>query len=244
MQENRMHVLVILRDISERTSYEQEMKRLNNELRELATHQITAREEERSFIAKEIHDALAQNLVALNLNASYLKSKLEKDENKLILDEQIAISNELISSSRVLFNSLHPSMLDEIGLVAAIKWYVKARLKSGNVLFNIYSTIEDESLPINVRLDLFRIFQESFTNTLRYANAKKITVDIKSEGQHIVMLISDDGCGFDMNEVNTKIQHGLLGMRERVYTLSGSFTIQSKPGEGTRIEVAVPFGVK
>ena len=241
IQDHKKYAMVILRDISLQKIHELEMLRLNHDLRELAIHSESTKEEERSSIAKEIHDELAQNLVALSMNASYLKSKLKKEENRLVLDDQIEIANELINTSRTLFNSLHPSMLDEIGLAAAIKWYTKTKLKASSIHFSIDSTVAEELLPKNIRLGLFRIFQESFTNALRHSRSKNISVNFGENNKRVSMLITDDGQGFDTEQVDTQLHHGLLGIRERVYAMSGEFSIHSKIGNGTSIRVEVPI---
>jgi len=238
---NKIYYYASARDISLQKIHELEMLRLNNDLRELAIHSESTKEEERSSIAKEIHDELAQNLVALSMNASYLKSKLKKEENRQVLDDQIEIANELINTSRTLFNSLHPSMLDEIGLVAAIKWYTKTKLKASSIHFSIDSTVAEELLPKNIRLGLFRIFQECFTNALRHSRSKNISLNFGENNKRVSMLITDDGQGFDTEQVDTQLHHGLLGIRERVYAMSGAFTIHSKIGNGTSIRVEVPI---
>ena len=238
---NKIYYYASARDISLQKIQELEMLRLNHDLRELGIHSESTREEERTAIAKEIHDELAQNLVALSMNASYLKSKLKKEENRLVLDDQIEIANELINTSRTLFNSLHPSMLDEIGLVAAIKWYTKTKLKSSSIQFCIQSSVAEEMLPKNIRLGLFRIFQESFTNALRHSRSKNITVELTEINKRVFMLIRDDGQGFDAEQIDSKLHHGILGIRERVYAMSGEFRINSQIGNGTSIRVEVPI---
>ena len=220
----------------------EEVKKLNAELRDVSTHSLIAIEKERSAIAKEIHDELSQNLVALTMNASYLKSKLEKIENIKILDEQVEITNGLVETSRTLFNLLHPSMLDEIGLEAAIKWYSKTRLKFSNIQYKIQSNITEEGLPKDIRLSFFRIFQEAVTNILRYSKANNVDVEIRKENKKLIMLVHDDGVGFDASAVDYKQHHGLLTIRERMYAISGKFEIDSAIGKGTtlKIEADIP----
>lgn len=230
-----------LLDISERKNYEKEMLHLNNELRQLAKHLLTVREEERSAIAKEIHDALAQNLVAISMNASYLKSIINNEITKEIIDEQIEIANSVIRASKTLFNSLHPSMLDELGLEAAIKWYAKTKLKVTNIVFD-YKTnvdVENDTKSKEANLVLFRIFQEALTNILRHANAENISVEINKDRKTLSMQITDDGVGFEPDNVDIISHHGLLGMRERVYAMNGEFNIDSASGKGTTVMARV-----
>lgn len=242
-KENRINVLVILRDITERRTHEKEMTRLNNELRELSSHLISVREEERSSIAKEIHDQLAQNLVALSMNASWLKTSIQHPSKEVeeILEEQLSIADGVISSSRNLFNTLHPSMLDELGIDAAIRWHAKTQLKLSNIQYNIHSNIPNEKLPKELNVVLFRIFQESLTNILRHAKATNLSVQILKEDKKVMMTIHDNGAGFDVNKVNMIQSHGLLGIRERVYALNGKLNIESIIGKGTTLTVEVPL---
>ena len=230
-------------DITDRKKDADEMKRLNTELRELSTHLQDIREEERSQIAKEIHDEFSQNLVALVMNASILKSKL-KDKNDNItelMDQQLEIAEEILKTSRNLFNSLHPSMLDELGLEAAINWYVKPKLKLSDLLFEFHSDIQsgNERIRKDINLGFFRIFQESFTNILKHANASKLIVELIETATHFTMLIKDNGIGFDADQVDIRNSHGLLVIRERVYAINGQLSIDSERGKGTTISVSV-----
>ncbi len=220
----------------------EEVKKLNAELREVSAHNLLAIEKERSAIAKEIHDELSQNLVALSLNASFLKTKLKKVETKKILDEQIEIAKILVESSRTLFNSLHPSMLDEIGLEAGIKWYAKKRLRLTNIECQTHSNITDEVLPKDIILAFFRIFQEAITNILLYSKANTVDVDILKINKNLSMMVHDDGVGFDVRAVDAKQHHGLLTIRERMYSIGGKLEIDSAIGKGTtlKIEVDIP----
>jgi len=244
-QGNKKHVIVILRDVTSHITHENEMLRLNNELRELTKHLETIREEERSSIAKEIHDTLSQNLVALTMNATYLKNKikgLDKSDKK-IFDEQIEIANGLIASSRTLFNSLHPSMLDELGLEAAIKWYAKTKLKFSDITleFKTNAVIENGEKSIDANLVFFRIFQEGLTNILRYSKATAVSVELNKSAESFSMQISDNGIGFDIKGFDTLQHHGLIGMRERMKAINGKFTINSIIGEGTILKVEAPI---
>lgn len=243
IQDNKRHVVAVLRDISDRLRNEKEMIRLNTELRDLANHLSTIREEERSDIAKEIHDELAQNLVALNLNASRLKNKIHDDSVKEIIDEQIEISNNVIQTSKTLFNSLHPSMLDELGLEAAIKWYAKMRLKSTDIKFGFRTNthIGNDNIPKAVNLGFFRIYQETITNILQHAKASTISVIVIKSNNNLSMQIKDNGLGFEVDKVDTLHHHGILGIRERVLSMGGEFTIDSEFDKGTTLKIKVPI---
>ncbi|MDE3144130.1 MAG: PAS domain S-box protein, partial [Bacteroidota bacterium] len=241
IQENKLHSLAILRDITERKNHEKEMTRLNAELRELANHLSTIREDERSDIAKEIHDELSQNLVVISMNAAHLKNKINDPAVKAIIDEQIEISNSVLKTSKTLFNSLHPSMLDELGLEAAIKWYAKTKLKSSKIQFEFRTNINigNDSISKTINLGFFRIYQETLSNILRHANATKISVELHKTKEYLSMRINDNGSGFEIDKIDTLHHHGILGIRERALAMGGEFTINSFIGEGTTVQVKV-----
>lgn len=230
-------------NITERKIYEEQILQLNEELRELSNHLINIREEELSTIAKEIHDELAQNIVALNMNASWLKAKLKDSgaEIKEILDEQIHISELVIKSSRSLFNSLHPSMLDEIGLEAAIKWQTKSRLKNFSIGYEIHTNLSDIKISNEINLGLFRIFQECLTNIILHSKATKVSIDLQKIGGNIRLHIQDNGVGFDKMQINSLNGHGLLVIRERVYAMNGKFNLNSEINKGTTVDIRVPM---
>jgi PAS domain S-box-containing protein len=231
------------RDITENKRTEKKIKELNEELRALAVYMQNLIEKERSAIAKEIHDEFAQNFVALNMNAVWLKSKLKHSDESIqqVLNEQMNIANIVINTSRKIFNALHPSMLDELGLIAAISWYMKTYQKLANINFELDSNIEEEKLSIEINLVLFRIFQECLTNISRYAKATKVRASIIKRKNSITMDIQDDGIGFDVAAVDAKTHHGLLVMRERIHAIDGKIRIDSSPGKGTSVQVELPL---
>ena len=205
-------------------------RKLTLDLRSLSEHLINIREEERTAIAKEIHDCFSQNLVALSMNASWLKNKAAglKENEKAILDEQIQIANEVIATSRTLYNDLHPAMLEEIGLAETIKWYAHKQLKLTDIRFEC-SDKDTSEIAYNIRLGLFRIFQESFTNILQHARADEIKVILVKENTILRLSIQDNGIGFNAHENTDASQSlGLLGIQERVYALKGHFSINQQ----------------
>lgn len=217
-------------------------RKLTVDLRSLSDHLLNIREEERTAIAKEIHDRFSQNLVALSMNASWLKNKATglKENEKAILEEQIQIANEVIGTSRTLYNDLHPAMLEEVGLAETIKWYAHQQLKLTEIRFECTDS-DPIKMEYNTRLGLFRIFQESLTNILQHAHATTIHIQLEKEKQNIRLTIQDNGMGFNVEEnMGSSQSLGLLGIRERVYALKGEFSIQSAIGKGTNLTVKVP----
>jgi len=234
---------IIGRDITLQKQEEAKVRALNKELRELSEYMQNAIEIERAEIAKEIHDNFSQNLVALSLSISWLKNSLEEQTEKVkaIFEDQLDITMKLIASSRVLFNSLHPSMLDELGLDSAIRWFAKPHLKLSDSLFSINTNLEVEKLSDETNLGLFRIFQEGFVNAIKYSRATQINVSIYEMENKVIMNIEDDGVGFDYTNIDTKQHHGLLVMRERAYAIGGTVEVISTIGAGTIIKIEVPL---
>ena len=231
-------------NISERKANESMLISLNEELLSLSRHMVAVREEERKQIAKDIHDELGQNLTSLSLDISWIIKHLDLDKEKLLnRAEQIkTIATETISTSRRLYNSIYPQMLEDVGLVESIRWHSRSYIKDRGIHVEIWSTLEDAAYigDSSINLVLFRVYQETFTNILRYANASKVEVEINLEDNHILMTIVDNGIGFEPEKVDTKLHHGLLGMRERVHHIKGSVFINSKLGVGTTTTVKVP----
>jgi PAS domain S-box-containing protein len=229
-------------DITEQKEAEKELVRLNIELRELSNHLQDIREEERSEIAREIHDVLGQNLTVLKMAASWIKKHLHDNlagaERRL--EELMDVTDETIQSSRKLYNALHPNMLDDIGLVAAIQWHANTVTKTTGIDIEVFSNLSNKILSSKLRLGLYRIYQESVTNILRHANASHVTVNLNKDQQIITMSVSDNGNGFDTTKVDILHSHGLLGMRERVYAMSGKLNINTEINKGTLIEVIIP----
>jgi PAS domain S-box-containing protein len=233
-------------DITRQKEAEKEMQRLNKELRQLSNHLIGIIDKERKDIAREIHDELGQNLTVLKMDAAWIKKHLENDTDDVgkKLDELMEITNETIQTSRKLYNSLHPNMLEDIGLVAAIKWHAKGLSQTSGITINVISNAEDEKLPHTVNLALYRVYQECLTNILRHSKATLVNLNINKTGETIFMHIEDNGVGFDSGSVDIMQSHGLLSMRERMYALGGQLTITSRPGRGTTLEIVLSLSAE
>jgi len=240
---NPLYISLTLLDITEQKEAEKELLRLNNELRELSNHLQDIREEERSEIAREIHDVLGQNLTVLKMAASWIKKHIYDNPAgaERRLEELMDVTDETIQSSRKLYNALHPNMLDDIGLLAAIQWHANTVTKTTGIDIEVFSNFSHKILNAKLRLGLYRIYQESLTNILRHSKATHVLVNVNRESQSIILTISDNGIGFDTTLVDILHSHGLLGMRERVYAMSGTLNIQTEIGKGTIIEVRVPL---
>ena len=225
---------------------EAELVNLNIELRSSYNHLQNIREEERKMIAKEIHDELGQNLTALKFNASWIRKHLDGNREKLNerLKSLEQITNQTVNTSRRLYNNLYPQMLDDVGITGAIQWHSSTYKTTTDIDIEIDTNINEISeklIPHPISLALYRIYQECFTNILRYAQANLVVIKLHLKENIIIMSIEDDGKGFDIEAVDSKLHHGLLGMRERAHALDGKIAIDSIIDKGTKTIVYFPI---
>ena len=234
-------------NISEIKKKEAELEKLTTDLQSLSSHLQIVREEERKSIAKEIHDELGQNLTGLKLSVSWICNHLDDDRNVLLnrLEQLKTVTDETVQTSRRLYNSLYPQLLEEVGLLGAIMWHANTYLKQNNIQFTLQSNLKEEKMPeslMHICLSLYRIYQESVTNILRYAQATSVSIVLNRHEDEVILSITDNGIGFDIKNVDTRLHHGLIGIRERVRYLKGSLDINSTSGNGTCTTVKIPVG--
>jgi PAS domain S-box-containing protein len=215
------------------------------ELRELATHLQNIREEERSRIAREIHDELGQQLTGLKMEISWLKKKLNHDNIEISkkLNDSVNLIDEMVKSVRRIATQLRPSMLDDLGLIAALEWQSDEFQKRFNIRSEIKNSISNLSLSHEKSTAIFRIYQECLTNILRHSDATEVQTTIYQLKDFLVMSIKDNGVGFDEMIINQKKSLGILGMKERTIMLGGSYHISSKKNEGVTVLVKLPLDV-
>ncbi|NQV38617.1 MAG: PAS domain S-box protein [Candidatus Marinimicrobia bacterium] len=205
-------------------------------------------EEERRRLALELHDDLGQSLTAMKINISKALSKLNVDIDKSIL-EKLTDTIQMIDTSeesiRDISLMLRPSMLDELGLLSSLEWYVGHYAKRNEIMVNLDYLLTDEYLLSDQQIVLYRITQEALTNIARHANAKNVDIIIRRKDGNILSTIKDDGDGFDYEAVteteSLKKSAGLFGMKERVRLVNGEIYIKTKPGDGTEIQITIPI---
>lgn len=234
-------VYIMLVDITERKKAEKELIESHSQLRELASHLQKIREEERKYIAREIHDELGQLITGLKMDISITKKKVEKQAPELgdKLTTIMEVTDEIIHTVRRIASELRPSILDDIGLDAALEWQAKEFEKRTNIPCKFINEAKDIAVTMDIKSNLFRIFQESLTNIIRHANATSVNASLIKQGGTLVFTIKDNGDGFETSKTNRTF--GLLGMKERVIMINGIFDIESKAGKGTRIIIKVPL---
>ncbi|MBN1165327.1 MAG: PAS domain S-box protein [Candidatus Krumholzibacteriota bacterium] len=228
----------------ERRELIEAQQRYEWELRKLTAGLIHSIEEERRQIALNLHDEMGQSVVALNAEFALLEDRLAPDdeEGHALLGKIRKQLQEITESTRQISSSLHPSMLEDLGLVSTLHWFVEKFIASDELEVAIETAGFDEKLPEKLSLALYRVAQEALTNVVRHAQAQKILLKIIKGFPNVIMRIEDDGKGFSKSEAELQGKGlGIVGMRERVAHLNGSFRIDSSPGKGTRIRVALPL---
>jgi len=203
---------------------------------------VTAQEEERQRISRELHDETGQALTTLLVQLKVCQGIQDRTAMREKLTEIRQLVSQAVEDVRRLALDLRPAALDDLGLVPALEWYLKERAgKSGLSIHFAAGQIKELQLPREKEVVLYRVVQEALSNTIRHANARHAWVDLGLEDGRLKISIRDDGCGFDLHQVTASNSGGLglLGMRERVELIGGLYEIHSKPGEGTRIDVEV-----
>jgi signal transduction histidine kinase len=231
------------RTVQERTRELEESRAMRGEL----LHKlISAQEQERKRIARELHDdtsqALAALVVALDMAAMTSASEGEL-KTKLASMKTLAVS--LLDNVRRMIFDLRPTVLDDLGLLSALRWYAEERLRPLGVRVRVEISGAERRLPAQVETALFRVVQEAVTNIAKHAEAENAVLSIDFGDSAILIEIEDDGKGFDVQAFARSTDKGrglgLLGMRERITLLGGSISIDSEPGGGTRLKIEVPL---
>lgn len=222
---------------------EQELEDSYKAIRKLTDHLQNIREDERTNIAREIHDELGQQLTVLKMDVSWLNKKFTNVDEP-VRQKMKGLLNMLdgtVKTVRRISSELRPSLLDDLGLVAAMEWQLNEFEKRSDIKTRFSCPEEEEEFPNNVKTGLFRIFQESLTNVVRHSNAKKLIISLERGVDSFILSIQDDGKGFDKQKVADKKTLGILGMKERALMIGGTYDITSTPGKGTTVMVTVPL---
>jgi PAS domain S-box-containing protein len=225
-----------------------DLKAGEEQLRKLTAHIQSAREEEKTRIAREIHDDLGGTLTALKMVAYRLTGKLSASEQAAPLQEQVDSMTQLIDHAvgvtRRVISDLHPAILDDLGLVAALEWQCTQFQKRTGIKCEVSKTEnheEDRKLDKAIAINLFRVFQESLNNVARHSGASRVGVEYQQDDNEIVLTISDNGRGLPEKHVIAQTSYGMRVMRERVAQLNGQILFDVPPGGGLRLTVILPL---
>jgi PAS domain S-box-containing protein len=229
-------------DIQDRKHAEDSLQSSLAELRALAAHLQIVREEERTRVAREIHDELGQALTAIKLELYSLIRELPRDAKQQSnrAESIMKLADETIQQTRRIATELRPVVLDDLGLTAAIEWAAEEfQRRSGT---SCILDLSEENIVIDREraTALFRILQETLTNVARHSQATRVNIQLAEEECSLVLQVSDNGKGIDNRELSAGRSLGILGMRERVLVLGGTIAISGTPYKGTTIEVRIP----
>jgi PAS domain S-box-containing protein len=231
-------------DITDRVKAEAAMRERTEEIQKLTGYLENVREEERTRIAREIHDELGQQLTGLKMDASWINKKIVGSTDPNILERiatMISLIDETVKTVRRISSELRPGILDDLGLVPAIEWQCQEFEKRTGISSKCHAGLTDQNIDKNLATNIFRVYQEALTNVARHAQATLVETNLTQDDGIINLTIKDNGVGFDTEEIKSKMSLGLVGMRERAMLFNGELTINSKKGKGTTIVLKAPM---
>jgi signal transduction histidine kinase len=230
-------------ELAERSLTEQRLRSSEENLRALAAHLQSVREEERTHIARDIHDELGQALTGLKLDLNAFARAAPDEDDESLQERSRMLSHtidRIIQSVRRIASGLRPEVLDEIGLSAAIEWQAREFQRRTGIRCNV-EIVQPFADPDTERATaLFRIYQELLTNVARHANATRVNV-VLTDMPQLALTIEDNGRGIRDDEFQSPRALGFLGMKERVQPFGGSIEVKGSEGKGTKVSVAIPL---
>ena len=232
---------VILRDVTERVRSEEALARSRDEIHSLALAASSAREQEKTRVARELHDELGQSLTALKIDVGWLRENLGDASApvKTKLGSMQGLLDSTVSATRRIASDLRPLMLDDLGLVAAADWLVQNFTQHTGVPCRLRIKGELDLVDPHATA-VFRVLQECLTNAARHSGATEVDVTLERDAEAITLTVRDNGRGFSTREPRKPGSYGLTGLRERAILLKGDVAIESEPGLGTRVVMRLP----
>jgi signal transduction histidine kinase len=239
-------VVVVTVDITESKRVERQLQESHRRLGILSRRLVEVQEEERRALARELHDRVGQTLAALNINLIIINSQLPVEIAQQIgprLNDSMKLVAETIALVRDVMTDLRPAVLDDYGLEAALE----SQLSKFTSRYNIKAMFEKSDRPIprlgsSIEMTFLRIAQEALMNIARHAHAEHVSLNLHQDEQSVGLSIQDDGVGIESwQDANRPGSHGLTIMRERAQAFGGRLSVKSVPGQGTIVEVSIPF---
>ena len=231
---------VILRDVTERVRAEAALKASRDEIRALALEAQSLREQEKSRVARELHDELGQALTALKFDVGWLKDQPMSPAIHTKLGSMQILLDGTVAATRRISADLRPLVLDDLGLAAAADWLAEMFTGRTGIPCELVVGAGIDAVGEPHATTIFRVLQESLTNIAKHAGARHIEVTLDKDAQRTTLVVRDDGCGFSLQAPRREGSFGLLGLRERASLLGGEVSIDSAPGRGTVIEMHLP----
>lgn len=227
---------VILRDVTDRV-------RAQDQLSAYAAAASAIREQEKTRVARELHDELAQSLTAIKMDTVWLRDRLSAEGGDVAarIAGMISMIDASVASTRRIAADLRPLLLDDLGLAPAIEWLAQNFTQRYGIACDLQLD-ESLDLPEPWATGVFRIVQESLVNVAKHSGAAAAVVRVQLLGGELHLSVADDGRGFDVSQPRSAGSLGLAGLRERAHLLKGTVSIESTPGQGTRVEARIPMG--
>jgi PAS domain S-box-containing protein len=235
----------VVQDISDTRRATQTLTEYSHRLAHLSRRLLSVQEEERRALARELHDHIGQQLAALKLNLEMLRRSHPELAEEMRLADSVAITDNVMDQIGDTSLDLRPSILDDLGLSPAVRWYARQQEKRSGLHIEVRAEVEGR-LPDHIETAAFRIVQEAVNNAIRHGGgAARVSVEVAADRNWLSVNISDDGCGFNP-EALTKSDGeaggmGLLSMRERAELLGGEFRLRTAPGAGASVEARLPL---
>jgi two-component system sensor histidine kinase UhpB len=222
------------------------LREAHRRLQALSSRMMQIQETERRSIARELHDEIGQALTAVKINLQSLLVGAARPPDPGRIEEGIRIVEQALDQVRNLSLDLRPSQLDDLGLQAALRWYLDRQSRRTGLAVQFHADPLPRRLHPDIETACFRIAQEALTNALRHAGAKRLGVELRHVGQELELTVADDGAGFDVAAAQSRATAGgslgLLGMQERAALAGGRLDIASEPGRGSRVRGIFPLG--
>ncbi|MFQ6116262.1 MAG: histidine kinase, partial [bacterium] len=236
------------RDITERKQVEEELRKSRQQLRNLSAHLLSVREQERTHIARELHDELGQALSILQIDLTWLENRLRTETDKKLWPEKVKSMSKLVETTikevQRISRELRPGVLDNLGLAAAVEWQAKEFHKRTGIRCKLCLGVEDMEIGKDLSTALFRILQEALTNVARHSKASSVKINLVEKANKLILRIQDNGRGITTKQISDPGSMGLIGMRERVNFMNGELMLQGVPNKGTTLTVSVPMAKK
>jgi PAS domain S-box-containing protein len=235
--------LSLANDITANYLAEESLQKSKQAFKELAAHLETIRENERTHMAREIHDELGQQLTGLKMDISWINKKIITDEPlvKQKMKDTIDLIDKTVITVRRIATQLRPSILDDLGLIEAMEWQSEEFSKRSEIKSIFKTNMSHVKVSQEIATGVFRIFQESLTNVSRHSKASEVNTVFKIEDNVLTLSIEDNGIGFKDDNIKNKKTLGLLGMKERVSLINGTYLINGNTGLGTSVLITVPL---
>ncbi len=232
-------VILFVEIITEKVLTQAELQASRERLEMLSRELIATQESERRHLARELHDEIGQTLTGIKLNLRALQQPTQAAKSEALVQDMIGLVDQTLQQVRSLALDLRPSMLDDIGLVAALRWCLDRQAQRAGFGIQFQAEPPDISTSPEIATACFRVAQESLTNIARHAQARQVRVELHQQDTQLELLITDNGVGFDVGAAHGA-STGLLGMRERVALVGGQLKIESAPSQGTTIRARFP----